>query len=93
MTPPGGLEALRARAQQWLVTWERTNCLRSETEAEDICRDLVALPSDQDLINDLLIAYADDLTKEASDHCDQCGVLMLCPFHSLLSALSREVQP
>jgi predicted metal-binding protein len=37
--------------------------------------------------------YADDLTKDACPRCEQCGHLVMCNFHSLLSMLSGETQP
>jgi hypothetical protein len=46
--------------------------------------------SDTQLIADILDEYRDDLTKEACDNCEQCGQVVMCSFHSVLSALSRR---
>lgn len=36
----------------------------------------------------LLRMYADELTKEACDTCPNCGELVMCSFHSVLSVLA-----
>lgn len=40
------------------------------------------------LIAGILHEYRDELTKEASDTCDECGPAVMCRFHSLLSLLA-----
>jgi len=41
------------------------------------------------LVEDVLDEYHDEwASKEASDRCEDCGAVVMCRFHSLLSALS-----
>lgn len=45
------------------------------------------------LIDAILAERADDLTKEACDACEQCGRLVMCSYHSVLSALAGHTSP
>lgn len=47
-------------------------------------------PTAAQLLADLYEEYRDDDTKEACDACADCGRLVMCRYHSLLSALSRR---
>ena len=40
------------------------------------------------LIDAVLSEYADELAEGACNQCEQCGPLVMCAFHSLLSVLS-----
>lgn len=42
------------------------------------------------LIADILEERADELDKAACDRCEQCGPMMMCSFHSVLSSLQRH---
>ena len=42
----------------------------------------------EQLVTDVLKEYANELTKEACDACEQCSVGVMCSFHSVLSALA-----
>jgi hypothetical protein len=41
-------------------------------------------------IDKLLAEYADERSKEACDRCEQCGPMVMCSFHSILSLLEGE---
>src|SRR5688572_29544961 len=63
----------------------------------DIVRDLLTVldqrPRPQEeLIARILEEYRDELTKEACDNCEQCGELVMCKFHSVMSLLSGETK-
>lgn len=62
--------------------------------APRLVRQLLALLDQKDnaaqLIADVLDEYKDDLTKQACDDCDDCGPMVMCRFHSVLSALQRH---
>lgn len=45
------------------------------------------------LIADILASYPDELDKAACDRCEQCGKLIMCSFHSVLSMLQRHTHP
>ena len=40
------------------------------------------------LVADVLTDYGDELTQGACDRCEQCGPVIMCNFHSVLSALT-----
>ena len=42
-------------------------------------------------VNAIFEARGDDLTKQACDECEQCGQLVMCNYHSLLSELAGHV--
>lgn len=53
-----------------------------------------ALDSDAKIaarVRDILAERAADNTKEACDACEQCGPLVMCSYHSLLSELAMRV--
>jgi hypothetical protein len=41
----------------------------------------------------ILANYPDELDKAACDHCEQCGEVVMCSFHSVLSMLQGHVPP
>lgn len=43
------------------------------------------------LVARILRERADDLTRESCDNCEQCGKLVMCSYHSLLSELAGRV--
>lgn len=81
--------ALAARSVQenWCVVSELLKAVQQERdEAQKRGK------SDAILIADVLSEHADDLTRAACDECEQCGPLVMCGFHSLLSLLARHVE-
>lgn len=51
---------------------------------------LVTAPPQDQLVSDILADYRDELDKAACDRCEDCGPLMMCRFHSILSLLQRD---
>jgi hypothetical protein len=43
------------------------------------------------VVQAILHERSDDLTKEACDECEQCGKLVMCSYHSVLSELAGHV--
>lgn len=42
------------------------------------------------LVADVLAEYSDELDKAACDRCEDCGLVAMCRFHSVLSLLQRH---
>ena len=60
---------------------ESARCIRSLLQQARTAEQLIA---------DVLAEHADDLTKDACYTCEDCGPVVMCRFHSVLSALSRH---
>lgn len=49
------------------------------------------MTNERQIIDDLLAEYADDTAPGACDRCEQCGPMVMCSFHSVLSVLLGRV--
>lgn len=47
------------------------------------------MTQDAQLLADIREDYAHEYNKEACDACEDCGPMMMCSFHSLLSVIFR----
>lgn len=46
--------------------------------------------TDEEIVKSILEEYKDELDKTACDRCEDCGKLIMCRFHSVLSLLQRH---
>lgn len=74
-------DAIAHQAADLLLLRSERDALKAELAKENTARQLVA---------DILAEYADDYGKEASGNCPDCGPMVSCCFHSILSLLSME---
>jgi len=47
----------------------------------------------RDTTRAILANYADEMGKDSCDRCEECGEMVMCQFHSLLSMVSGETEP
>lgn len=48
-----------------------------------------SLNAERKWVQGIIAAYRDDYSAAACDECENCGSLVMCHFHSLLSLLNR----
>jgi hypothetical protein len=48
--------------------------------------------ADAQWLNGILAEYSEELEKGACDRCNDCSLIMMCRFHSLLSMLTKHTE-
>ena len=81
---PKECRCYRADAIDAAIAIERASHAAALAEKD---AEIARLKADAQLLADIRSERADDYSKSAMDECDECGELVMCSYHSVLSAL------